>query len=88
MSKYKFFAYDSENGFEKFETAEQAEAHAKECIDWYRGEAADGWPDEVEQVCWGEIKAESTQVDLRKANRDDHSSCEMVCDYALVEVRG
>lgn len=86
MSKYKFFAYDPETGFETFETAEQAKKHAEECIDWYRGESIDGWDEQIDQVCWGEIKAKATQVGLRKSTEDDETCCDMYCDYELKDV--
>ncbi|CAI0823937.1 hypothetical protein [Serratia entomophila] len=57
-----FFAYDPDNGFEEFKTKEEAIAAAESYIDYYRGEACDGWPDEVAQVSWGIIMQESTRV--------------------------
>ena len=86
MSKYRFFAYDPETGFEIFQTAAQAQEHAEDCINEYRGEAGDGWDEQVGQVCWGEIKAETVQVGLRPATEDDATSCEMYCDYALKDL--
>ncbi|MBO1502165.1 hypothetical protein JKX24_24790 [Serratia proteamaculans] len=81
-----FFAYDPDNGFEEFKTKEEAIAAAESYIDYYRGEACDGWPDEVAQVSWGIIMQESTRVNERPRTNDD--SCdpaiETVCDYALL----
>ncbi|WP_455872129.1 hypothetical protein [Serratia proteamaculans] len=81
-----FFAYDPDNGFEEFKTKEEAIAAAESYIDYYRGEACDGWPDEVAQVSWGIIMQESTRVNERPRTKDD--SCdpaiETVCDYALL----
>ncbi|MFS8079922.1 hypothetical protein UDZ25_14235 [Serratia marcescens] len=81
-----FFAYDPDNGFEEFKTKDEAIAAAESYIDYYRGEACDGWPDEVDQVSWGIIMQESTRVNERPLDKDD--SCdpaiETVCDYALL----
>ncbi|BEM02899.1 hypothetical protein SM14VA4_04710 [Serratia marcescens] len=81
-----FFAYDPDNGFEQFKTKDEAIAAAESYIDYYRGEACDGWPDEVAQVSWGIIMQESTRVNERPRDKDD--SCdpaiETVCDYALL----
>ncbi|HGE8503716.1 hypothetical protein ACYZFV_15585 [Serratia ureilytica] len=81
-----FFAYDPDNGFEEFKTKDEAIAAAESYIDYYRGEACDGWPDEVAQVSWGIIMQESTRVNERPRDKDD--SCdpaiETVCDYALL----
>lgn len=86
MADYKFFMYDPENGFETYKTAEEAKAAANEAIDYYRGDAGDGWPDEVSQVCWGEIKEEAQQTGLRHRNEEDSGSCDMICDYELTEI--
>lgn len=86
MSKYKFFMYDPESGFETYETEQQAKDAAEDAISWYRGESIDGWPDEVAQVCWGEIKQESQQVGLRPREEGDKGSCEMICDYQLNDI--
>lgn len=81
-----FFAYDPDNGFEEFKTKDEAIAAAESYIDYYRGEACDGWPDEVAQVSWGIIMQESTRVNERPRDKDD--SCdpaiETVCDYTLL----
>ncbi|HEJ8006390.1 TPA: hypothetical protein SMI33_001027 [Serratia marcescens] len=81
-----FFAYDPGNGFEEFKTKDEAIAAAESYIDYYRGEACDGWPDEVAQVSWGIIMQESTRVNERPRTEDD--SCDpnikTVCDYALL----
>lgn len=71
MQVQRFFMYDPDSGFEIYPTAEQAKSAAEEAIDYYRGDAIDGWPDEVAQVCWGEIKQESQQTGLRPREEDD-----------------
>ena len=86
MSDYKFFTFDPDNGFETYKTAEEAKAAAEEAIDYYSGDAGDGWPEEVDQVCWGEIKQHTQQTDLRHRDEEDKSSCEMICDYQLVDI--
>lgn len=86
MSEYKFFMYEPDNGFETYKTAEEAKAAAQDAIDYYRADAGDGWPEEVEQVCWGEIKQETIQVGLRPREEDDPGSCEMICDYQLTDI--
>ncbi|WP_273854441.1 hypothetical protein [Serratia liquefaciens] len=81
-----FFAYDPDNGFEEFKTKDEAIAAAESYIDYYRGEACDGWPDEVAQVSWGIIIQESTRVNERPRTEDDccDPAIETVCDYALL----
>jgi hypothetical protein len=81
-----FFAYDPDNGFEEFKTKDEAIAAAESYIDYCRGEACDGWPDEVAQVSWGIIIQESTRVNERPRTEDDgcDPAIETVCDYALL----
>ena len=86
MSGYKFFMYEPDNGFETYKTAEEAKAAAEEAIHYYRGDACDGWPEEVDQVCWGEIKQTTIQVGLRPKEEDDPGSCDMICDYHLNDI--
>ncbi|MFH2660065.1 hypothetical protein ABK774_11795 [Enterobacter hormaechei] len=86
MAAYKFFMFDPDNGFETYKTAEEAKAAADEAIDYYRGDAVDGWPEEVEQVCWGEIKQDAQQVGLRPRDEEDKNGCEMICDYQLTDM--
>ncbi|CAB5514575.1 hypothetical protein LMG26857_03634 [Achromobacter anxifer] len=50
-----FFSYNSEDGITTHDTAESAQAEALAEIGRYREEAADGWPHEVQDVCWGQI---------------------------------
>jgi len=85
MIKYRYFMYDPESGFETYATEQEAKDAAADAINYYRGEACDGWPDEVEQVCWGEIKQDTHQVGLREREEGDKGSCEMICDYQLVD---
>ncbi len=86
MSKLRFFAYCPDDGFDVFETAEQAKAAAEQWIDSYRGDAVDGWSEEVDQVCWGEIREKATQVGRRPATEEDVTSCDYFCDYQLQRV--
>lgn len=81
-----YFSYGTDAGYEEHATAEKARASAEADIDEYRGEACDGWSDEVDQVVWGVVIERSTQTGLRK--RTDEDSCDPsiadICDYALL----
>ncbi len=57
MKRFFSYAYD-EDGFQRWDTAEEAEAAAKTARDAYRDDASgDGWPENIEQlVMWGEVK--------------------------------
>ncbi|MDU7377899.1 MAG: hypothetical protein E7L09_05940 [Enterobacteriaceae bacterium] len=83
-----FFSYGSEHGFEWHKTAKEAAENAEAAIDDYRGDACDGWPEEVSSICWGVIMQSSTMVGERPRNEDDSCdpSIDTVCDYALLPV--
>ena len=57
MSEQRFFSYDPEDGRVKFhDTAEEAKAAAVKAFDYYQDDAAEGWDEAVDDVCWGEVK--------------------------------
>ncbi len=80
-----YFSYGSEFSFECHKTAEEAIATAEAAIDDYRGDACDGWSEEVESICWGVIIQQATKVGERKKRKCDRVSpwIERVCDYEL-----
>ncbi|WP_435051264.1 hypothetical protein [Escherichia coli] len=80
-----YFSYGSEFSFECHKTAEEAIAAAEAAIDDYRGDACDGWSEEVESICWGVIIQQATRVGERKKRKCDRVSpwIERVCDYEL-----
>ncbi|HIB9998904.1 TPA: hypothetical protein ACWZJC_003223 [Escherichia coli] len=80
-----YFSYGSEFSFECHKTAEEAIAAVEAAIDDYRGDACDGWSEEVESICWGVIIQQATKVGERKKRKCDRVSpwIERVCDYEL-----
>ncbi|XEB81316.1 hypothetical protein ACAF59_06860 [Klebsiella aerogenes] len=85
-SGVSYFSYGSEHNFEWHKTAEEAVEAAEAAIDDYRGDACDGWSEEVDSICWGVIMQSSTKVGERPRNEDDRCdpSIDTVCDYALL----
>lgn len=81
-----YFSYGVDSGYEEHSTAEKAQEAAEADIDDYRGDACDGWSDEVDQVVWGVVIERSTQAGLRKRTDDDScdSSIDEICDYVLL----
>ncbi|UTJ46615.1 hypothetical protein NLZ15_17485 [Atlantibacter subterranea] len=81
-----YFSYGSEHQFEWHKTADEAVEAAEAAIDDYRGDACDGWSEEVDSICWGVIMQTSTKVGERPRNDDDccDPSIDTVCDYALL----
>lgn len=81
-----FFSYGSDCGYEEFKTADEARDFAEESISWYRGEACDGWSDEVGSVVWGIVMQRATMTGLRPVIEDDNCdpSIKEWCDYTLL----
>ncbi len=76
-----FFSYGSDSGFEEHESAEKAIAAADSDIDYYRGDACDGWSEETDQTVWGVIMQRATMVNERpRTEKLPYGSC----DYALL----
>jgi len=81
-----FFAYDSGCGYEEFQTAKEAQDFAETSISEYRGEACDGWSDEVGSVVWGVIMQRATMTGLRPVEEGDNCAegISEWCDYTLL----
>lgn len=81
-----FFSYGSDSGFEEHESAEKAIAAADSDIDYYRGDACDGWSEETDQTVWGVIMQRATMTGLRPKSEEDSVSSYIseVCDYTLL----
>ncbi|HGW1616200.1 TPA: hypothetical protein ACNMR5_002745 [Klebsiella pneumoniae] len=81
-----YFSYSPDDGYEEHDSPEKAKAAADAAIHAYRGEACDGWPDEVTGVTWGVVAQRAAKFGERKrTNEDAHISPEIqtVCDYYL-----
>ena len=51
-----YFSYDVEDGFQTYDTEEEARNAAIESLELERGWAQGvEWSDDVEEICWGEI---------------------------------
>ncbi len=83
---HSYFSYGSEHNFEWHKTAEEAIESAEAAIDDYRGDACDGWSEEVDSICWGIIMQSSAKVGERPRNEDDccDPAIDTICDYALL----
>lgn len=76
-----FFSYGSDSGFEEHDSAEKAIAAADSDIDYYRGDACDGWPEETDQTVWGVILQRATMIDERPRSEEFPDGS---CDFALL----
>lgn len=81
-----YFAYSDDAGYEEFDTAEEAKDRALTEIDLYREDAADGWPEQVDNVCWGIIVQRAKGFDQQDIPTDDPNHTYQTCDYRLEPV--
>ncbi len=59
----KYFCYDPECGFEKFNNESEAKACAEEYLNAARENTDDGgWHESVNQICWGKVIGVVAQV--------------------------
>lgn len=82
-----FFSYGTDSGFEEHDSAEKAIAAADSDIDYYRGDACDGWSEETDQTVWGVIFQRATMIDERPRTKEHSylgSHISSICDYALL----
>ena len=91
--KYKYFCYDSDTGFDTFKTEREASEAAQEAIDSYRDDAFYGWNEEVNSVCWGEIKQEAVKTNEKTTKEAEEEGisisedCDGCCDYCLIDLK-
>lgn len=75
-----YFSFDPEDGFEFHDTAEEAQERAQKTLDAEKDAAAsDGWNDNTNQICWGEVKAcaEKTMERVRPPDSElDEDNCD------------
>lgn len=76
----KFFSYDPEDGF-SFHTSEaEAKKAAEDSLECYRDVCSEGWPEEVESVCWGTVQEIAGMTNKRV---DPSGHFDYLCDYEL-----
>lgn len=83
----KYFSFDPNgDGFSLHKTEEEARKAAEDAFDYERGEAYNGWSDEVDKICWGELRQRVTEIESRPKNGDDYISgdCDMFVEYQLL----
>lgn len=76
-----YFSYDPEcKEFNFFDTEEEAKAEAEEILEYERDEAADGWSEMVEDICWGKIIGRVVEKSRKPGN---DSRFDEIVDYEL-----
>ena len=79
---WMYFSYCNCNGYEMHETKQEAIDRAQSSIDEACETAEDGWPDDIEQVCWGIIMQSAAQANFRET---PEGTFDFHCDYVLVD---
>jgi hypothetical protein len=78
-----WFCFDGES-FETFATETEAKARADESLDDYRDDAADGWPEESMNVCWGQVVQNVAVTSERPKSEGDCTACDVIQERELV----
>lgn len=84
-----FFCYDPQEGFQLFDSAEDAKKSAQEALEYERQEACEGWSDEVDKICWGQLTqcvAETMRRPRTDADTFVSADCDIIVDYDLVDI--
>lgn len=82
----KWFSYDPDDGFEIHATEAKARARAEHSLSRYRDDAGDGWPEELDSICYGRVGGRVVETERRPATEDDGiPGCDEYVDYALEE---
>lgn len=83
----KYFVYNPDiDGMQFYDTEKKAVDACDWIIGHYRDEAHEGWDEQVENTCWGEVKQKAEMFGLRDATEEDSTDCETWCDYKLEDV--
>nr|WP_314424853.1 hypothetical protein [uncultured Erwinia sp.] len=84
-SSIGFFSYGTDSGYEEHTTADDAIKAADSDIDYYRGDACDGWSDETNRTVWGVVIQRASMIGLH-TETDDSGNKREICDYALLPI--
>jgi hypothetical protein len=89
-SAKKYFSYDPYDGFELYDTEDEAKAAAQRVLDGEREEAYEGWSEDVDKIFWGEIRQHVVETMNRPRTDADHVDSEFatIVDYGLVDIGG
>ena len=85
----KWFAIDSCNDVEYFETPGEARRAAVAALDCERDTADEGWNEEVTNIMWGGIVGKVEETYRRPRTEDDHfvpPFCGEVADYEVRDI--
>jgi hypothetical protein len=87
-SAKKYFSYDPYDGFELYDTEDEAKAATQRVLDIEREEAREGWSEDVDKICWGEVRQHVVETMRRPRTDADHVDSEFytIVDYGLVDV--
>lgn len=85
----KWFAIDSCNDVEYFDTPQDARKAAVAALDHERDAAVDGWSEEVTNIMWGRIIGRVEET-LRRERTDEDvmvsSDCDEIVDYEVIDI--
>lgn len=86
MSK-TWYAYDPEEGFEFFDTEDEARKWAEEAMEHYHDTASDGWPDNIAALQWGEVLPRQVATCVASSPAPAGSEFDEMQEWVLEDVK-
>jgi len=87
-SEARWFAIDSCGDWNTFDTPDEARESAEEALEFERGDASEGWNEEVTGIMWGKVYGQCTETMRRPVTDDDcyvPDGCTEIVDYDIVD---
>ena len=84
----KYFSYSPDKGVSFHKSAATARKAAQRAIEEYGDDAnEEGWPEDTEEICWGELRQRAAQTNVRTPDpEEDGTAFEEICDYELKDI--
>jgi type II secretory pathway pseudopilin PulG len=66
----QWFSYSEDDGFRRHASAEEAKAAAQAALDGAVDASGDGWPEDTDSICWGEVREAAVETIVHKHGPD------------------
>lgn len=71
----RFFSYDDQDQFRLHDTLAEAKSAAEKALEYCRDEAwIEGWPDSVDEICYGELRGHVVESLREPWDTDKHGT--------------
>ena len=66
----RWFSYSEDDGFRRHVSAEEAKEAAQAALDGAGDVSGDGWPEDTDSICWGEVREGAVEEVIHKHGPD------------------